>query len=407
MHGYGVSNQTSTRSEAWGVYGYDPSSDFRSFAPDYRDRINRYKDEIEKLRHEVYDQAKRGRKTKACRQILVEAHWLTQYTADFVKIEKRIADLKEMLAKPADPSDADKQSPDDGSFNRYAQEWFYKVDSACDKLVVMQFMETKPAYPLRFLDRINSPEKLRSYLDSRLISDVRKTGVDTRFELNLCGSDLVRLITGSLPSGYQFHPKLKDVMLDYLDNRWQDPKTGFWGCWYQTPSGIRKTADMSNTFHIVHYREGQVKHWPEIIKTLLAMRNLEWPYGWLQEGRMSDHHNYDIAALFHYGWASMSKDQRVIASREIERMMAFCLKESLRPDGSFNLNDELTIGESFQFPVLFLYEIGYFNKENRFWTKREFPEAKAVADRIAKKIKELKLDDPESQTALLILQHPD
>lgn len=386
------------------MYGYDTTPDFRAFDPQYRDRINRYKDEIEKLRQEMYRQAKDGRKTRCCRQLFVEAHWLTQYTAHYDQIEARIAELRAMLAQPADPPDADKQSPEDGSFNRCCKEWFYKVDTACDKLVVMQYLETKPKYPLRFLDKVNSPEKLRGYLESRLISDVRATGEDARFELNICGSDLVRLILGTLPSGYSFDPKLKPMLFDYLDNRWQDPQTGFWGAWYKTPQGIRKTADMSATFHIVHYREGKVKRWPQIIQTVLAMKKLEWPYGWLQEGRMSDHHNYDVASLFHYGWSYMTAAQKAQVRAEVPRMLDFCLKESLRPDGSFNLNDELTIGETFEFPVLFLYEIGFFDKANRFWTQQEFPQARGIAKRIAKKIHELKLDDPESQTALMIVE---
>jgi hypothetical protein len=164
---------------------------------------------------------------------------------------------------------------------------------------------------------------------------------------------------------------------------------------------------MSLTFHIVHYREGKVKHWPEIIRTTLAMKDLEWPFGWLQEGQMSDHHNYDVVSLFHYGWSAMTEPQRTIAKTEIRKMLDFCLTRSLKPDGSFNLGDEGTIGESFEFPCLFLYEIGFFNKENRYWTHEDFPQAKEIARRIANKIKELQLDDPESQVAKLIVDNAD
>jgi hypothetical protein len=396
-----------SRSAAWSVFGYDPGPDFIAHDPQYRNRINRYKDELEQLRQEMFRQAKAGRKTPCARQIFVEANWLVHYTADYDRIAKRLEDLRTMLKQPADPADTKRQSPTDGSFNPCNQEWFYKLDAACDQLVVMQYLETKPRYPLRFLDRINSPEKFRAYMDRLLISDIRATGEDTRFELNLGGTDLVRLILGKLPSGYTFHPQLKAVMLDYLDNKWQDPKTGFWGNWYKTPDGIRKAADMSTTFHIVHYRDGKVQHWPEIISTVLAMKDLEWPYGWLQEAQMSDHHNYDVVTLFHFGWPSMTAAQKTQAKAEIRRMLDFCLTKSLLPDGSFNLNDEGTIGEAFEFPCLFLYEIGFFNKTNRYWTNEEFPQAKAIARKIAHKIKELKLDDPESQVAQLIVESAD
>jgi hypothetical protein len=400
--------QQPTRSEAWSIFGYDPAADFRAYDPQYRAKINRYKDELEQLRLEMYRQAKSGRKTPCSRQIYVETHWLIQYTAHFDRIEKRMQDLRTMLKQPSDPPEAKAQSPADGSYNPCNQAWFYKVDACCDQLVILQYLEMKPKYPLRFLDRVNSPDKFRAYMDSLLIADVRKTGEDTRFELNLGGTDLVRLILGTLPSGYAFHPQLKPTLLDYLDNRWQDSQTGFWGCWYRKEDGsIRKTADMSATFHIVHYREGKVKRWPQIIRTVLAMKDLEWPFGWLQEGRMSDHHNYDVVSLFHYGWPSMTPQQKMQARTEIRKMLTFCLTQSLQPDGSFNLGDEGTIGESFEFPCLFLYEIGFFHKENRFWTAENFPQAKEIARRIARKIAELKLDDPESQVAQMIVESAD
>jgi len=396
-----------TRAEKQSVFGYDPTPDFRKFDPQYRDKINKYKDELEVLRQEMFRKASAGRKTPCSRQIYVEVNWLIHNTAQYNRIEERLRALKTMLAQPSEPNDAKEQSAKDGSFNAYSQEWFYKLDATCDRLVVMQYFDAKPKYPLRFLDKINSPAGFRTYMDHLLIADVPHTGEDTRTELNLGGTDLVRLILGTLPSGYAFHPQLKTTLLEYLDDKWQDPKTGFWGTWYKTDAGIRKTADMSTTFHIVHYREGKVKRLPEMIRTVLAMKDLEWPYGWLQEGKMSDHHNYDVVTLFHYGWKVMSPQQQAEAKVQIRRMLDFCLTQSLRPDGSFNLNDEGTIGETFEFPCMFLYEIGFFNKENRFWTQESFPQAHEIARRISRKIKELKLDDPETEVAKLIVDSAD
>lgn len=396
-----------SRSEKWGVFGYDPAPDFRKFDPHYRDRINKYKDELESLRQEMFRMASKGRKTTCSRQIYVEVNWLIHYTAQYERIEERLKALKVMLAQPSEPKEAKEQSPADGSFNACAQEWFYKLDATCDRLVVMQYFDAKPKYPLRFLDKINSPERFRTYMDRLLIADVAHTGEDTRYELNIGGTDLTRLILGFLPSNYTFNPQLKPALLDYLDNRWQDPKTGFWGGWYRTSNGIRKTADISTTFHIAHFREGKIRRWPELIHTLLAMRDLEWPYGWLQEGQMSDHHNYDVVTLFRFGWKSMTPEQQVAAKAEIRKMLDFCLTRSLRADGSFNLNDEGTLGESFEFPCMFLDAIGFFNKENRFWTQESFPQAHAIAKRIAAKIKELNSDDPEMEVARLIVESAD
>ena len=56
---------------------------------------------------------------------------------------------------------------------------------------------------------------------------------------------------------------------------------------------------------------------------------------------------------------------------------------------------------------LFLHEIDFFNKENRYWTTENFPQARAIAKRIAAKLKALKLDDSESQVAQLIVESTD
>ena len=144
-----------------------------------------------------------------------------------------------------------------------------------------------------------------------------------------------------------------------------------------------------------------------IMKILLAMKDLEFPYGWLQEGKYSNHHDLDIVKLFRYAWPTASASQKPEAKKAIRKMMAHCLKETLRSDGSFNMEDMSTVGESFVFPVQFLSEIGYFHREARFWTNESFPEAHALARKIAKKIREMGLDDPESLTALYLLDSAD
>lgn len=108
-----------------------------------------------------------------------------------------------------------------------------------------------------------------------------------------------------------------------------------------------------------------------------------------------------------YGWKSMSTQHQTEAKAQIRKMLDFCLTQSLLPDGSFNLNDEGTIGESFEFPCLFLEEIGFFNKENRFWTQESFPQAHEIAKRISRKITALKLDDLETKVAKLIVDSAD
>ncbi len=96
----------------------------------------------------------------------------------------------------------------------------------------------------------------------------------------------------------------------------------------------------------------------------------------------------------------MSDEQRDLASAEMRKMMDFCLRETLNPDGSFKMMDEDTVGSSFLFPVSLLNELGYFRPSLRFWTWQSFPDAMNLADRIEHRIKAMGLTDTESAKVL-------
>ncbi len=82
------------------------------------------------------------------------------------------------------------------------------------------------------------------------------------------------------------------------------------------------------------------------MRTTLACRDYEYPFGWLEEGQKSNHHNYDVVRLFRVGWPQMSAEQRDLARGEMRRMLAFCLDQTMHADGSFKLMDEDTGGKS-------------------------------------------------------------
>ena len=393
-----------SRGESRSVFGYDTTKDFTAFDPQYLEKRRQYTKELRELQLELARQTAAGRATPCSRQIFLEARWLT-YSAQWQRIERRLQDLREMLARPADPADARDQVEADGSYDHCSEAWFLKLDATLEELEDRASRGEGPKYPLKLLDRINSPEKLRGYLDSVLVSDIRHTGIDNRFELNLAITAIERLIQGELGDVYPFDPRLKRALLEYEDEHWQNPETGYWGAWYKQENGeIRKTSDLSVTFHIISYRHNDLKRIPEMIHTTLAFKDLEYPYGWLEEGKKSNHHNYAVVRLFHICWPSMSEDQRELARAEMRQMINFCLTETLNADGSFKLMDEDTVGSSYMFPVELLDETGYFRKSRRFWTDESFPGSMEVAQRVAAKIQSAGLTDTESRKTLRRLQ---
>lgn len=389
-----------TRGESRSVYGYDPTADFVAFDPQYLRKHARYVRELRELQLELARQNAAGRATPCSRQIFLEARWLVFYSAHWDRIEKRLKDLRELLARPADPPDAREQVEADGSFDHCSDAWFLKLDSTIEEVEDLNERGKKPKFPLKLLDRINSPEKLHGYLDSLLISDVRKTGIDNRFELNIAITAIERFIVGHVQDDYPFHPDLKRALFEYQDDPWQDPTTGYFGGWYRLPDGsVRKTADLSITFHIASYRRDNLKRVPEMGRTTLAFKELEYPFGWREEGEPSNHHNYDVVRLLRIAWPHLGGTEREQARVEMRKMIDFCLAH-LRPDGSFDMLDEDTLGSSFLFPVSLLNELGYFRPSLRFWTDEDFPGAMKVADRIERRIRGMGLSDTESAKVL-------
>src|SRR5271165_2762583 len=393
-----------SRGESRSIFGYDTTRDFLAFDPQFLEKRRQYTRELRELQLELARQTAGGRATPCARQIFLEARWLT-YSAQWQRLEGRLHDLREMLARPGDPADARDQVEADGSYDHCSEAWFLKLDATLEELEDRASRGERPKFPLKLLDRINSPEKLRGYLDSVLISDIRHTGIDNRFELNLAITAIERLIQGELGDAYPFDPRLTQALLEYEDEHWQNPETGYWGAWYKLENGeIRKTSDLSVTFHIISYRHNNLKRIPEMIGTTLAFKDLEYPFGWLEEGKKSNHHNYAVVRLFRIGWPSMSEDQRKLARTEMRQMIDFCLTETLNADGSFKLMDEDTVGSSYMFPVELLDETGYFRKSRRFWTDESFPGSMEVAQRVAAKIQSAGLTDTESRKTLRRLQ---
>ena len=120
----------------------------------------------------------------------------------------------------------------------------------------------------------------------------------------------------------------------------------------------------------------------------LAVKDLDYPVGWLFKGQYWNHNNMDVVTLFHHAWPQASREQRQAMTAEIEKMLRWCLEESLQGDGSFQPSMGDGSGEEgAYFGASFLVRLGYFGKSQRFWTDRDFPEAEAVRQRIVANIR--------------------
>jgi hypothetical protein len=107
-----------------------------------------------------------------------ELDWLTGNTAGFARMDRRIEDLIATLANPAREKPGEAQDPD-GSWARH---------------MITSIRTLSRKYEYHFLDRMNSPAKLRDYFDALWVSDMARTGIDNRRAFSESLSDLMRLI---------------------------------------------------------------------------------------------------------------------------------------------------------------------------------------------------------------------
>ena len=327
-----------------------------------------------------------------------EVRWLLNFTSDTAATRARVSDLRQSLTQMEEQKTAHEQQPSDGSWALGINAWYLRFYYSVDDV---QECRSAPRYPLTFLDRINSPEKLVSQLDSDLFDDFTKTGVFNREELDETFSGVTRLLFQTLPTGcYAFHPQLKDTLHAFVD-RWQNPKTGCWGQWLVDRQGrVWKMDDMGITFHVISDLKGEVQHKDRIARRLLQLDRVDFPAGILFDGHYENHLNWDAVKIFRSAWPNLDDATRQQVRREISRMLEWCLTNSYQPDGSFkvsNLDD--TPGDSFRYGIWFLQETGYFQIKDRFWTDQDFPDSKAVHDRIEAKLRSIGLNDPALKEA--------
>jgi hypothetical protein len=346
---------------------------------------------LETLKKKAAFFEEQGKKNIAANQIIHEVHWLCNCTRDFKRIDKRLQDLRIALEDTMLIGMPDEQSPEDGSWGKWYTEWFFKLDATYEQIIVLAREGKVPHYPVRFLDSINTPEKLISHLNNLLVSKPDRDGIDRGREMNETLSALVRMIMLGQPANYVFDPQLKTTLVDFIINKVIDPETGYLAYQYLADDKIRKRLSMSMTFHVVGYLDPVIINWQKLITTMLNMKDKEFKEGgWLDNGAYTNHHNMDVVELFRLGWPYLTPAQHDAMRIEIRKMLTWCLKESLLSDGSFRKmkfeND--SIEEYICYGASFLARAGYFNTKKRFWTNEEFPESTEVKARIVKYIRE-------------------
>jgi hypothetical protein len=350
--------------------------------PRYRQTIAAQRSRFMGLRQRVRQRELSGQNTSCSQQILGELDWIMGDTMDFARSASRMDDLEYVLTHPAEETKGEQQDSEDGGWGGCHSEWFFKVNASFDHITNPPNRKETPRYELHLLDRVNAPEKLTQYFDSVSVSDIARTGRDHARELNESLENLGRLILQGRPAYYHWDPRLRDTMMDIIMHRLRNPQTGWWGPRYVRDGKVQFVDGLSMTYHMVTTLNGNVPDLDKAMEHLIAVKDLDYPIGWLRGGKYSNHHEMDVLGLFRYGWPFMTGEQRQSAAVEIRRIVRWCLDESLRPDGSFKLTGGDSIEEETSFGASLLDQAGVFDRAKRFWTSDDFSEAPEIRTRI-------------------------
>lgn len=352
--------------------------------PQDRERYSQQRARIPALKSRMTARERAGNHSLCSHEILAEISWLVGSVPDLNRIEKGLDDLERVLDHPEEEAKAEQQDPSDGGWGSCHDEWFFKVNATFDHLINSANATEKLRYKLELFDRVNSPEKLQEYFASIAVTDLPRTGVDHRKELNESLSNLTRLIVRGKPAYYAWHPQLKDTLMDVILHRLRNPQTGWWGESYVRNGQVEFVDDLSVTFHVISYLRGDVPNLDRVMNHLLAVKDLDYPIGWLEDGKFSNHNNMDVVTLFRLAWPYANGVQKQTAVTQIHKMLDWCLRDSLQPDGSFKPDDGTneSLEESTSWGISFLARIGYFDPAKRFWTDEKFPEAEQLRQKL-------------------------
>jgi hypothetical protein len=380
---------------------------FARYDPRYVERRASFNDRLNAVAERIVAAESDGRSLVCTRQIYEEVKWLVYYTAYAQQIERRFKDLEASFAVK-DQSFAAQQSPDDGGWGACFQRPFLRVDATAEGLNALHGKGVPPDFAITMGPTLQTSVQVVEQVVNLIVSDIAKFGIDHRSELNSIVTTLVR---------GNFKPHWRDYLttqvkmlprhrnpagplelrqrLRVLFDAWQDPDTGFWGAWYRIDNRVLRTTDLSVTFHIISYRRGQINFWPQVIKTLRAIQDEPYPYGWLHNGDYVNHNNYDVARILSYGWAHMAPEDRPFFREQVRAMLAWTLSHSLTPEGSFRNVPTFfeSLSADYYYGVAFLDVIGFWDPSKRFWTDEEFPNAPEVCRRIRQSLERTGLND--------------
>lgn len=265
----------------------------------------------------------------------------------------------------------DLQDKETGSWVKYPTHDHIEIERASFITTHLRENTKKPKYYLRFLEKYSSKQKLKDYF-YQLLHDYDH---NNRKELNVCFTVLIRVYKNTK----DYFPWEAGWLETYFEliQEWQDPETGFWGPWIKKDGRIEKLSDLSITFHLLRRylnsdgtrRTGSPRlNYPEkIISTVFSLKEKEYPYGWLEEGSWSTHHNFDVALILVTLFDYMTESQKQETRELFQQFLDWTFGECYLDGGFIGMlpKNKIPYIKDTYFGVQLLNHIGYFDSDIR------------------------------------------
>ena len=203
----------------------------------------------------------------------------------------------------------------------------------------------KLKYPLKFLEQLNSPAELKTYLDDLagvgwFVSKMPKTPY-------VISHDLVGYHLLEELNLYSFSEEWKNELIKW---HWdaQDPETGYWGARLRSNGKLIDGGDLSVTPSILKLfmdREGKtlnenypLRYKKQMFETTLRKFQEPLPESVSEQHAWSIDITKGVSILTVYLWDSLTEEQKVAAKKEIEKILEIVFSKFYIPEqGAFSL----------------------------------------------------------------------
>ncbi len=310
-----------------------------------------------RLQAEGYYMAEFEFKMLGCAYYLDKGHYITALSK-LNELHKQLKSRESLIKVPDFANKKEEmafylslQNPETGAFMDDSYPTFLYLEPTLNVVEHLELLAKETGqplrlkYPLKFLDEINTPDRLKELLDD--LSSVGWVGSKlpkTNYMMASCYHNYDELERNNL---YTFSPEWKQALLEWFYAN-QDSKTGYWGPRLRSTGELLNEGDLSPTYKLVKmfadeqgnnsHPEFPLRYKDEMLTTTLRKLSEPMPedadLAEIHEWQLTRYHG--IKLLTHYLWNGVSSENKNMARTFMETIVESTFEKCyLENEGAF------------------------------------------------------------------------